>query len=219
MIADTAPDYGDVLLLLNSLATATMAASAAVQAVRTGFDVIGAMCLAAVTAVGGGTLRDLLIGRTPVFWLTEPMWLYNAVPVGAVTWLFVQRMQVGTGRRLKLLAYLDAVGLALFTLTGLRVALGIGLDPAFAVLLGCITGVGGGLFRDVLCGIRPIVLTRDIYATLSLAGGALYIVLDGHVGPDIATLIAFAAIAVSRMVVVAVSDPFRDALSRGFAER
>lgn len=180
-----------------------MAASAAVQAVRCDFDPVGAIFLSVVTAVGGGTLRDLLIGATPVFWLTGHMYLSVSVPIGLLTFYLVRKMQVGTGRRLKLLAYFDAIGLALFTLVGAKVALSSGIGPEFAVLLGCLTGIGGGMFRDVLCGITPIVLRKDIYATLSLIGGALYFGLQEIWSEPLSFLAAFLWIIVTRIIVVA----------------
>ncbi|WP_417513579.1 trimeric intracellular cation channel family protein [Minwuia sp.] len=192
-----------LILVLTVLATAVMAASAAIQAVRSEFDPVGAIFLSVVTAVGGGTLRDLLIGATPVFWLQDVTYLTTAVPVGLITFFLARRMAIGTGRRQKLLAYLDAVGLALFTLVGIKVALANGIPAHFAVVLGCITGIGGGMFRDVLCGFTPIVLRKDLYATLSLAGGALYILLSEYLTDQISVTVAFLVIAISRIIVVA----------------
>lgn len=183
-----------------------MAASAATQAVRCEFDPVGAIFLSVITAVGGGTLRDLLIGATPVFWLKDPTYFFTAVPVGLVTFFLVSKMEVGTGRRMKLLAYLDAIGLAMFTLVGVKVALATGISPIFAVVLGTITGIGGGMFRDVLCGETPIVLKRDIYATLSLLGGGLFIALMFYWSEEISITVAFFAIAISRVIVVARSS-------------
>lgn len=196
------PDISLFILSLNVLATGVMAASASIQAVRQDFDPVGAIFLSVVTAVGGGTLRDLMIGASPVFWLTDPTYISTAVPVGLATYYLANRMEGGAGQRRKLLAYLDAIGLALFTLVGLRVALGHGIAPPFAVILGCITGIGGGIFRDVLSGLTPIVLRKDIYATLSLAGGALYILLLPHVRAEISLTVAFLSIAIARVIVV-----------------
>lgn len=196
------PDIETFLLILNVTATAVMAASASIQAVRQEFDPVGAVFLSIVTAVGGGTLRDLMIGATPVFWLKDPTYIATAVPVGFVMFFLADRMEGGQGQRRKLLAYLDAIGLALFTLVGLRVALGYGISPPFAVALGCVTGIGGGMFRDVLSGLTPIVLRKDVYASLSLAGGGLYILLLPHLGDRASVAAAFIAIAVARVVVV-----------------
>ena len=218
-----APELQTLELLLTVLATAVMAASAATQAVRCGLDPVGAIFLSVVTAVGGGTLRDLLIGATPVFWLEDPTYLLTAVPVGLVTHALVGRMRIGTGRRLKLLDYLDAVGLALFTVVGARVALANGASPMAAIVLGCLTGIAGGMCRDVLCGITPIVLRRDVYATLSLIGAALYVLLVQVTGSHLSLWAAFAAIALSRVSVVAMRptekvEPEAEALYRPRAD-
>ncbi|WP_416896959.1 MAG: trimeric intracellular cation channel family protein [Minwuia sp.] len=198
----------NLVLVLTVLATAVMAASAAVQAVRCEFDPIGSIFLSVTTAVGGGTIRDLLIGATPVFWLQDATYLTTAVPVSLLSFFAARRLKAGGGRRLRILAYLDAIGLALFTLVGIKVALVHGIAPHFAVVLGCVTGIAGGMFRDVLSGMTPIVLRKDIYATLSLAGGALYVALSMYVNDEIGVIVAFLAIAVSRIVVVAnAKDP------------
>lgn len=196
-------DPNMIVLTLTALATAVMAASAATQAVRFEFDLFGATFLGVITAIGGGTFRDLLIGATPVFWLSDPIYIFTAVPVSAVVFFLVKNMAVGTGRRLKLLAYLDAVGLGLFTLVGVQVSLSSGVSAEMAIILGCITGIGGGMLRDILCGVTPIVLKKDIYATLSLVGGGLYLLARSYIAEEISIVIAFLFIAVVRILIVA----------------
>jgi uncharacterized membrane protein YeiH len=195
--------FSTLLTALTVLATTVMAASAAVQAVRYEFDLFGATVLALVTAVGGGTLRDLLIGRTPVFWINDPTYLFTAIPVGLVTFLLARRMAAGNGARLRLLLYFDAIGLALFTLVGIKVALGFGTTPLMAVVLGCMTGVAGGMFRDILCGLTPSILKEDLYATLSILGGGLYLALSGPLRDEISVAIAFGAMTLARFIVIA----------------
>ena len=199
-----------LILALTVLATSVMAASAVIQAIRFEFDAFGALVLGLITAVGGGTIRDLLIGAAPVFWIKDLTYLLVAVPAGAIAYLLVRRMKEGTGRRLQLLLYLDAVGLALFTLIGLQVALDHNISPIMAVILGCITGVGGGMIRDVLCGLTPIVLKSDIYATLSLLGGALFIGLSSYTTDEFRLIAAFLFIAITRVIVVARSSEMQD---------
>ncbi|MCL4134607.1 UNVERIFIED_CONTAM: hypothetical protein GTU68_004924 [Idotea baltica] len=180
-----------------------MAASAAIQAARFDFDLFGATFLAVITAVGGGTIRDMLIGATPVFWLRDITFLCTAVPVGIITYLLVGRMQSGQGQRFRLLSYFDAVGLALFTLVGVKVALNAGINPIMAAILGCITGVGGGMMRDVLCGVTPTILKSDFYATLSLIGAALYLFMIPYVNEEISIASAFLLITIVRIAIVA----------------
>jgi uncharacterized membrane protein YeiH len=195
-------DFAPILFGLTVLATAAMAVSAAIQAARQGFDLFGAGVLALVTAVGGGTLRDLLIGRFPVFWINDPTYLATAVPVGLLTWLIACRMPAGGGRRLRLLLYFDAVGLALFTLIGLQIALNAQVSMLMAVILGCVTGIAGGMFRDVLCGLQPSVLKEDLYATISLAGGVVFVVWRSVGSVETALALSFSLMIVARFWVV-----------------
>ena len=198
---------GNVVFWLTMVATAVMAASAAIQARRFELDLFGATVLGVVTAVGGGTLRDLFIGRLPVFWVGDTSYLLVAVPVAIASWFVARAMPTGNGQRLRLLMYLDAIGLSLFTLTGVQVAMGAGLSPVIAVVIGCVTGTAGGMIRDLLCNITPSVLREDLYATLSLAGGAIYLLLVEGLGDPTATLVAFGLILVARIGLLLRNPP------------
>jgi uncharacterized membrane protein YeiH len=184
------------------LATAAMAASAAVQGARQGFYPFGATVLAIVASVGGGTLRDLLIGSTPVFWLKDLTYLATAVPVGLFAFFLAGKLQKGEGNRLRLLLYLDAIGLALFTLVGAQAALDLDLPIASAVVLGCVTGVAGGMFRDVLCGLQPTILKQDLYATISIIGGLVYVLGQIYLPEIIISAIAFSLMITFRFLIV-----------------
>lgn len=193
---------GPLVTALTVMATAVMAASAAIQSVRHEFDVFGAMVLSAVTAVGGGTIRDLLIGATPVFWIQDYTYLATSLPVGLATFMFAKRMRAGHGRRLRLLMYFDAVGLALFTILGIKVGLAHHINPAMAVLLGCVTGIAGGMMRDMLCGFSPSVLREDLYATVSIVGGAIYVLTRTAVSEVAGIGVSFLAMIVVRVIIV-----------------
>ncbi|UWQ13484.1 trimeric intracellular cation channel family protein [Aliiroseovarius sp. M344] len=196
---------------LSLLATAVMAASAAIQAHRVHMDPFGATVLAIATSMGGGTLRDLFLGLTPVFWITDTRYLATAVPVALISFAFATRMSSGNGRRLKVLLQLDAIGLALFTLTGVQVALDAGISPVLAIVIGCVTGTAGGMIRDLLCNTTPSLLKEDLYATLSLIGGAVYLALLTYLGETLAAGIGFAIILVARLLVLRVKPP-RDSI-------
>ncbi|WP_298562202.1 trimeric intracellular cation channel family protein [uncultured Aliiroseovarius sp.] len=195
---------------LSLIATAVMAASAAIQARRFNLDLFGATVLGVVTAVGGGTLRDLLLGLTPVFWISDLRFLMVAVPSSLLSFFVAARMPTGNGRRLALLMYLDAVGLALFTLTGVQVALEAGVAPVLTIVIGCVTGTAGGMIRDLLCNITPSVLREDLYATISLAGGAAYLAFSQFMGESTATLVTFGLILFARLVVLWMNPPRPD---------
>jgi uncharacterized membrane protein YeiH len=158
--------------------------------------------LAISAALGGGTVRDLLLGRTPVFWITDMTYIATTIPVAILTFLLATRMASGNGRRLRLLMYLDAMGLALFTLVGVEIALEAGTSPIIAIIIGCITGTVGGMIRDLLCNLSPAILKEDLYATISLAGGALVLMLERLMPDGPAAGIAFLAMMAARLVVI-----------------
>lgn len=195
-------DFRPFIASLTICATAVMAASAAIQAVRHDFDLFGAIALAVVTAVGGGTLRDLLIGRTPVFWMTDMTYLATAAPVGFAFFFIARRLKSGGGKRLRLLLYFDAVGLSLFTIVGANVALAADTPAVVAIILGCLTGVAGGVIRDVLCGVQPSILKEDFTATISLAGAAVYVLALEVISETAAMAAVFVVMTVVRCVVV-----------------
>ena len=151
--------------------TAVFAFSGVLVAGRLRMDAISVIVLAAVTAIGGGTIRDLLIGASPIFWIQDPTYLWVILATAAVgMWL------ARVPRRLPwyALPVADAFGLALFVVIGAKKALLFGTSGMVAVVMGVITGVAGGLIRDVLAREIPMVLQKEIYATACIFGGVLY---------------------------------------------
>lgn len=146
----------------------------ALVGVRKQLDVFGIQVLALVTGLGGGFIRDVLIGATPPAALVD--WRYLVVPV--VAGLLTFFLHPGIGRLERLVNIFDAAGLALFCVTGARKALDAGLPPLSAALLGTIAGIGGGVIRDVLSGRVPVVLRSEIYATPAFLGAGIVVVLD-----------------------------------------
>ncbi len=191
-----------LLLVLTVAATAVMAISGVIQAARTHFDAFGAGVLAMISAVGGGTVRDLLLGATPVFWVTDLVYIATILPVVVIGVFAVKAMSEGQGARMRWLNYFDAVGLGLFTLLGAHKALAFEVHPIIAVLLGCVTGVMGGMLRDVLCGEQPIVLKEGLYATWSLLGAAAFVLLLPFMSLHLSGLLAFAVIVIGRVVAI-----------------
>lgn len=157
------------LLLFDYLGTFAFAVSGALKAVRKGMDLFGLLVLAVVTAIGGGTIRDALLGLRP-FWLQDPTYLLLSVlAVGAVFALYRQ-----ISRHEQVLMWFDAVGLGTFTVIGAAKALDHGAGLPGAIIFACLTGVGGGMIRDVLAGDVPVVLRREVYASASILGALLY---------------------------------------------
>jgi uncharacterized membrane protein YeiH len=163
-----------LLYVLDLLGVAVFAISGALAGVRRGLDLFGITVLAAVTAIGGGTLRDVLLGRHPIFWIKNPKYLYvilAAVAVAVMAQSFLPNLETQ-------LLVADAVGLAVFALSGAESVEADGHAWIVVVLMGTMTGVAGGVVRDVLSGVVPLLLRRDIYATAAIAGICLYLVLQ-----------------------------------------
>lgn len=162
-----------VIFLLDLFGTAVFAATGALAAGRKDLDLFGVLVLGIVTAIGGGTLRDLTLGLTPVFWITQPVYLWVAAAAGIIT-VLLTRAGILPAR---LLPVADALGLASFCVIGAERAAAAGAGAGIAVLMGVMTGVAGGMIRDVLTGEVPRVLRRELYATAALAGAATTLLL------------------------------------------
>ena len=160
------------LTVLDYAAVAVFGASGALAAARRKHDIVTFSFFAAVTGVGGGTLRDLLIDA-PVFWVARPEYIGLCI-IGAVTvWL------VGWNQgRERLLLWLDAVGMAAYTVVGALKAISLGLPPATAVVMGVLTASFGGVVRDVLAQEPSVLLRRELYVTPALVGAAVFVGLN-----------------------------------------
>ncbi len=145
-------------------------------------DLFGVMVLAVVTAFGGGTVRDIALGSTPVFWVQNAGFFLNAVVTAIVLFYLVRFHELSR----TILMVADAFVLALFTIAGARKGLAYSVTPTIAVAMGVITGVVGGILRDLLIGELPLVFRREIYlyATAAFFGAALYVVLNRLLGPS-----------------------------------
>jgi uncharacterized membrane protein YeiH len=161
------------LRLLDWIGIAAFAASGALVASRKQMDAVGFMLIACVTGFGGGTLRDLLLGRTPLFWLQRPELL--AIAAGAALVVFFTAHLVES--RFRALLWVDAIGMALYAVVGAEIALIAGADPWAAVLLGVVTATAGGILRDVICNELPLILRREIYITAAAAAAVTYVAL------------------------------------------
>lgn len=152
------------------------------------------------TAIGGGTVRDVLLDRNPIFWIADPTYLVVILATTGCT-LFLARLRLPSTRAL-LLA--DALGLAFFTIGGVQIAEQSGVSALLAIVMGTITGVAGGVVRDVLCAEIPLILRRGhLYASAAIIGAALYLILERTGTPrDAASLVGMVAIAAVRLVAI-----------------
>lgn len=156
---------------LDFAGVAAGAVAGALVAGRRQFDWLGVAIIAGVTAIGGGTVRDLLLAR-PVFWIANPAYLQVTLAATAFTLLYARQRRIPE----RVLETADALGLALFGIAGARIAQGLGHDGVIAVVMGVITGAFGGLLRDVLCNDIPMIFRQgQFYATAIILGCSLYI--------------------------------------------
>jgi len=162
-----------LLYLCDLIGVAVFAISGALAAGRAGLDLLGVAIIAAITAIGGGTLRDILLGR-PVFWLRDPKYLYVILAAALFTVFYVRVGPIP----MHALLIADALGLGLFAIAGAQIAEDAKLAPIIVVLTGTMTGVAGGMVRDVLTTHVPLILRGDLYATAAIAGILVYLLLQ-----------------------------------------
>lgn len=199
-------DTHAVFVALNIFGLFVFAISGALTALRNDLDILSVIMIAFVTGVGGGTIRDVLLGEFPVWWIKDP----SAVTicfVGAVVAMIAQPVFTS---RLKALIWADALGLAIFSILGTQAALASGAPPVIAIFLGAVSAAFGGLIRDVLLNEPSLFMKQDVYVTAALAGGGVYTALL-HLGVDeafAAPVAAFAAFLIrAAAILFAISVP------------
>lgn len=195
------PELGSPLVVALDLAAVAVCAVTGVLAARgKRLDLFGTTVIAVVSALGGGTLRDMLLGNDPVFWVRNPLVLVAAVSAGLLTFLLARAREFRPG----VFQIPDAVGLSLFTVAGAEKALLAQHGWLVAVIMGVVTAVFGGILRDVICREVPGVLMRtELYATASMAGAAVFVVLSGlHVNTLLGAVIAMSLIFLIRLAAI-----------------
>lgn len=156
--------------LLDIIGTMAFAMSGVLTAMEKKLDPFGVFIVAFVTAVGGGTIRDVLIGKTPVTWMLELEYVYVIIIGFVLSVLFRKKLD-----RLRTSLFLfDSIGLGIFTLIGLQKGIDVGLSPIICIALGTMTACFGGVTRDILCNEIPVIFRKEIYATICILGGVVF---------------------------------------------
>lgn len=161
-----------MLYFQEMLGTAVFAITGVLAIHKVGVDLFGAVVLGIITAIGGGTLRDLLLDQ-PIFWIADFNYIWVALFAALLAFFLTKRLQ----RRYRLLLYLDGLAAALFGLVATEKVLGLNLAAPLAVMMGLLTSIGGGIARDVLAARPSLLMSREIYATPILFGCSLYVLL------------------------------------------
>jgi len=162
---------------LDFFGIAVFAISGALTAGHKKLDIFGVIVVALVTCLGGGTLRDLILDAHPVVWIANTYYLLTGVLAALFTFLVVRFFKMP----MRMLEVCDAIGLAFFTIAGIQKAQALGHSAEICLLMGLMTGVAGGVIRDVVCNEIPLIFHREIYALAAIAGGTLYLALS-HMG-------------------------------------
>ena len=189
----------DFMLVIYLIAIAAEAMSGALAAGRRNMDIFGVAVIAFVTALGGGTIRDMVLGNYPIGWTQHPGYVYLVISAGLATTLIAPYLH----HLKQAFLMLDALGLIAFSLIGCNVALQLDYPPVVVIMAGMLTGISGGILRDVLCNQVPIVFRHELYASVSLAVCALFLALrDGGVAGDLNTAICFAGGLTLRLLAI-----------------
>ena len=159
---------------IDILGTIAFAISGVLVAMEKKLDLFGVLIIAFVTAIGGGTLRDLLIGNTPVIWMRDSVYVITIIITVIVAILFVKQLKYLR----KSLFLFDTIGIGLYTLVGVEKGIEAELLPIMCIALGTITASFGGVIRDILCNEIPVIFRKEIYATACILGGASYFLLN-----------------------------------------
>jgi uncharacterized membrane protein YeiH len=162
------------IYILDLLGTLVFAISGVLTAINKKFDLVGSAIIGMVTAIGGGTLRDVLIGETPVGWMSDHNYLITILVAVVLSYLFKEKIL----RIQKSMFLFDTIGIGLFTILGLEKTLSIGLSIPVAILMGIVSAVFGGVIRDVLTNEVPLIFRKEIYATACLAGAIVFVLLE-----------------------------------------
>lgn len=188
-----------LIYVLDLCAVSVCAITATLEARRSELDLFGAAVIAIIAGIGGGTVRDLLLGRLPVYWVHDPTYVGVGLTAGVLTFFFARHLHLPKNFFL----IPDAFGLALFTVIGTSISLTLATPWQIAALMGVITAVFGGVIRDILCNEVPLIFRTDIYATASLAGALLLIALDSAgLRHDVAVLLAMLATVAIRLAAI-----------------
>jgi len=189
----------DLLYSLDLIGTFVFAISGLRIAAKKDMDLFGATVIGFVTAVGGGTTRDVLLGSYPVAWIQDsyyPLAIILAVPFTLIFRKYIVNLK-------RTFFIFDTIGIALFTISGMQKALDLGLNPALAMVMGMVSAVVGGVIRDTLCNEIPLIFRKEIYATACLGGAVVFFSLSQTaIAPNINYIITTLVIVVIRVVAI-----------------
>lgn len=189
----------DWIYVLDIVGVLAFAISGVLTALDNKFDLVGSAVVGFVTALGGGTLRDVMIGKTPVAWMYDVNYLWTILAALILSYLFGKRIS----KLRRSLFVFDTIGIGIFTIMGLQRTLNVGLDPVIALIMGVTTAVFGGVLRDVLTAEIPLIFRKEIYASACVAGGVVFLILRYfEANMEIATGVSMVTVFIIRYLAI-----------------
>lgn len=183
---------------LDFFGIAVFAMSGALTAGNKRLDIFGVMVIALITCLGGGTLRDVILDSHPVVWIENTSYLLVAILSALVTFILVRSSYHIPARMLEVC---DAIGLAFFTMAGMKKTQLLGYSPEITLIMGVMTGVAGGMIRDVVCNEIPLILHKEIYALAATAGGVVFLLLPYlNIDSEVSMIIGMLTILILRLM-------------------
>lgn len=167
------PEASSIIYTLDFIGVIACTVAATVLAKRLKFDLFGALLISFIGSVGGGTLRDLLLNRHPIFWLHDLNYIYVITSVSILVQVFYHHVE----RLDRAMRWFDAMGLAAFTVIGVEAALSRNMSAPIVMIMGAFTAIIGGILRDIVCRQIPLVLQKEIYITASVIGSTYYLIM------------------------------------------
>ena len=193
------PDLDKILNIISIIGVIAFAISGALTAMDRKFDIVGVIIIGFTTAVGGGSLRDIIIPERDVFWIVEPIYTYMAIVGSLTAIIFRKRLQ----HLRTTLSLFDTIGLGLYTIIGVQIGMQYNLPGISCVILGAITGTFGGVIRDILVNEVPLVFQKEIYISISVLGGSIYYFIYWHESNGAwVELFAISVIIILRLIIV-----------------
>ena len=189
----------NMMLIIYLVAITAEAMSGALAAGRRNMDIFGVAVIAFVTALGGGTLRDVTLGNYPIGWTQHPEYVYIVLSAGLLTTLMARYIH----KLKQLFLVLDALGLVAFSVIGCTIAIGLEYPVIVVIIAGMLTGISGGVIRDVLCNQVPIVFRRELYASVSLFVCVLFLIMNAAgIGENLTMFSCFAGGVAFRLLAI-----------------
>ena len=188
----------ELITFIDYAGTFVFAISGVLAGVDRKFDLFGVIILGLVTAIGGGTLRDLMIGSTPVGWMKNEVYIYIILAAIPICYFFkdqVLKMKRG-------IFLFDTIGIGLFTILGVQKTLSVGLSPLVAAMMGVVSAVFGGVLRDILSNQTPLIFRKEIYAFACLAGANFYLLASTFVSSELSMMVSIASVMVIRILAI-----------------